>query len=253
MRTIFIGQTDSEHYVWTTSGLYRILNYNYNEQTNQTELFQPEAFEAFIALSLGTEIHPQCINGRYMLFMYLSNDGGEFSTYKSAYIYDLFLKKWGFLKNWEPANADYIGYRAISNVGVYANVLVTQSAEFKALVQNDNGQFIVCSSHLEVASPTFGTVSNITYGKIGFSRLGKTRFGEIRAEMFPYTAYNNDVQIVVHTSEDEHFISIPPIPNSGKGSTYCDCSAKWIDVEFRSEQGFQLSGLEVVGYATSRR
>ncbi len=243
---VSIGSTDAQHYVWTQKGMFIISGYNYNEQTNSVEAFKPDIFDVFFDKTL--DILPVCINGRYMVFrVYNENPDSDYQFVRNAFIYDLFLQKWGQMRPYSYITLNYIDFFSITSIIQIAAAEGDQRVEFSSLIQIVNGGFCYATSKLQNTS-TAVTTSNVTYGKIGFTRLGQTRFNELRIDGFSYQPIIVDVNGIV----------IPPITTGGlyQGVTsyyYFDVVAPWIDVTISCPAGFKLSGLEAVGMAVSRR
>lgn len=155
-----------------------------------------------------------------------------------AYVYDLQLKRWGKMKqiyrqllDFYPINSTSVGVIPFTNFGVQAAML------------NDAGELRFFDM--------IPTDSYIKYGKVGLFRHGFTTLEQLRVDMRQSVAGTLEVETsldgktidlgLTKTFDYDGLQLVQGLGNSGR----------WHNLAFRGQ--FDLSYLEFVGYAASRR
>ena len=166
-----------------------------------------------------------------------------YPTFEGALVYDLQLKKWGKYKGQYKVLVNYSPLNNAVNGGIpYANFGIL-------------GGIVDLSGYVRLFD-YYPDYSYITYGKVGYYRLGNTTVEEVHADFStPSTGF-----LIVDTSVEGRFID----PALSKSVTYADAASveltganpgSWMNITIGSVTGgtWNINYLEFRGFQQGRR
>ena len=166
-----------------------------------------------------------------------------YPTFEGALVYDLQLKKWGKYKGQYKVLVNYSPLNNAVNGGIpYANFGIL-------------GGIVDLSGYVRLFD-YYPEYSYITYGKVGYYRLGNTTVEEVHADFStPSTGF-----LIVDTSIEGRFID----PALSKSVTYADAASveltganpgSWMNITIGSVTGgtWNINYLEFRGFQQGRR